>query len=105
MSSYFIPSMSFSIKHFAVFGGQPVHRVLQLGFFLGPLAAPRRLDVLRRIVRFDPALGPTASRLTVARFFRFKLIAVLNAIRYSQVKNSASPLNVWSDWYAFRNAS
>ena len=39
-----------------------------------------------------------ASMLITARCFRFRLIAVLTAMRYSQVKNSESPLKLSSDW-------
>ncbi len=35
--------------------------------------------------------------LTTARCFRFKLMAVFTAMRYSQVKNSESPLKLSSD--------
>ena len=49
--------------------------------------------------------SPPAWMRIVGRCFRFMLIAAFTAIRYSHVKNRASPLNAPSERYACRNAS
>ena len=57
----------------------------------------RRLQEDARELRHLPRPRPPSMR-TITRCFRFRLMAVLTAMRYSQVKNSESPLNPPSDW-------
>ena len=62
-------------------------------------------ETIREIGSLTPASARLVLRASAVRCLRFKLMAALKAIRYSQVKNWASPLKRSSDWKALRKAS